>query len=92
MTDVVLAEAVWTLRSAFDQNDAEQLLAIRSLLNETAFACEDREAVTLAADMFGHGNCGFSDCLIVAKHARQGCDFTATFDRGMRKLPRVKML
>jgi predicted nucleic-acid-binding protein len=70
VTDVVLAEAVWTLRSAF----------------------EDRDAVTLAADMFEHGNCGFSDCLVVAKQARHGCDFTATFVRGMRKLPKVKLL
>jgi predicted nucleic-acid-binding protein len=92
VTDVVLAEAVWTLRSAFDQGKAEQLLAVRSLLNETAFAFEDRDAVAQAADMFEHGNCGFSDCLVVVKHARHGCDFTATFDRGMRKLPRVKLL
>ncbi len=92
VTDVVLAEAVWTLRSAFDQGKAEQLLAIRSLLNETAFAFEDRDAVAQAADMFEHGNCGFSDCLVVVKHARYGCAFTATFDRGMRKLPRVKLL
>ena len=92
VTDVVLAEAVWTLRSAFDQDKAAQLLAIRSLLNETAFAFEDRAALAQAADMFELGNCGFSDCLVVAKHARHGCDFTATFDRGMRKLPRVKLL
>jgi predicted nucleic-acid-binding protein len=92
VTDVVLAEAVWTLRSAFDQDKAQQLLAIRSLLNETAFAFEDRDAVNQAAEMFERGNCGFSDCLVVAKHARHGCNFTATLDRGMRKLPRVKVL
>ena len=92
VTDVVLAEAVWTLRSAFDQDKAAQLLAIRSLLNETAFAFEDRDALAQAADMFELGNCGFSDCLVIAKHARNGCDFTATFDRGMRKLPRVRLL
>lgn len=92
VTDVVLAEAVWTLRSAFDQDKAAQLLAGRSLLNETAFAFEDRDAVTQAAEVFAQGNCGFSDCLVVAKHARQACDFTATFDRGMRKLPGVKVL
>ena len=92
VTDVVMAEAVWTLRSAFDQDKAALLLAIRSLLNETAFTFEDRDAVTQATDMFEQGNCGFSDCLVVAKHARHGCDFTATFDRGMRKLPRVKLL
>ena len=87
VTDVVLAEAVWTLRSAFDQDKADQLLAVRSLLHEIAFAFDDREAVIQAAEMFERSNCGFTDCLIVAKHARHGCDFTATFDRGMRKLP-----
>ena len=92
VTDVVLAEAVWTLRSAFDQDKAAQLIAIRSLLDEIAFAFEDSEAVKQGAGLSEHGNGGFSDCLVAAKHARHGCDFTATFDRGMRKLPGVKLL
>jgi predicted nucleic-acid-binding protein len=92
VTDVVLAEAVWTLRSAFEQDKHAQSLAVRSLLEETAFAFEDREAIFTALSLFEAGSCGFADCLVVAKHARQGCDFTATFDRGMRKLPGVKVL
>ena len=67
------------------------MIAVRSLLHETAFAFDDREAVIQAVEMFERSNCGFSDCLIVAKHARQGCDFTATFDRGMRKLPGARV-
>jgi predicted nucleic-acid-binding protein len=92
VTDVVLAEAVWTLKAAFEQDRHGQLIAIRSLLEETAFAFEDRDAVAAALTLFETGSCGFADCLIVAKHARQGCDFTATFDRGMRTLPDVKVL
>ena len=92
VTDGVLAQAMWALRSAFDQDKAGQLIAVRSLLHETAFAFDDREAVIQAAEMFERGHCGFSDCLIVAKHARQGCDFTAAFDRGMRKLPGARVL
>ena len=92
VTDVVLVEAVWTLKSAFEQDKQAQLIAVRSLLEETAFAFEDREAVAQALTLFESGSCGFADCLVVAKHARQGCDFTATFDRGMRKLPGVKVL
>ena len=92
VTDVVLAEAIWTLRSAFDQDKQAQLMAVRSVLDETAFAFEDREAVAGALSLFESGSFGFADCLVVAKHARQGCDFTATFDRGMRKLPGVKVL
>lgn len=92
VTDVVLVEAVWTLKSAFEQDKHAQLIAVRSLLEETAFAFEDREAVATALTLFEVGTGGFADCLIVAKHARQGCDFTATFDRGMRKLPGVRVL
>lgn len=92
VTDVVLVEAVWTLKAAFNQDKGAQLTAVRSLLDETAFAFEDREAVAAAAALFEAGSCGFADGLVVAKHARQGCDFTATFDRGMRKLPGVKVI
>ena len=92
VTDVVLVEAVWTLKSAFEQDKHAQLLAVRSLLEETAFAFEDREAVESALTLFAAGSCGFADCLVVAKHGRAGCDFTATFDRGMRQLPGVKVL
>ena len=45
-----------------------------------------------AVEMFEHSELGFSDCLVAAKHARRGCDFTATFDRGMRKLPGVRVI
>jgi predicted nucleic-acid-binding protein len=92
VTDVVLVEAVWTLRSAFDQDKAALLIAVRSLLDETAFAFEDREVVSKAVLLFEQSSCGFSDCLIVATHAQLGCEFTATFDRGMRKQPSVKVL
>ena len=92
VTDVVLAEALWTLRSAYQQDKAAQGLAVRSLLDETAFAFEDRDSVAMALDLFEHHNCGFSDCLVAAKHRHLGCEFTATFDRSMRRLPDVKLL
>lgn len=92
VTDVVLAEALWTLRSAYEQDKSAQMLAVRSLLDEAAFAFEDREAVVLATALFGQSACGFSDCLIAAKHARLGCAFTATLDRRMRKLPGVQLI
>lgn len=92
VTDVVLAEAVWTLRSAYEQDKAAQLVAVRSLLAETAFAFESREAVVQAVSLFEQSACGFSDCLIAARHAQLGCDFTATLDRRMRKLPGVKVI
>ena len=92
VTDVVLAEAIWTLGSAYEQDKAAQRLAVSSLLAEAAFAFEDRAALERALTLFDESSCGFSDCLIVAKHAHHGCQFTATFDRGMRKLPGVRLV
>jgi predicted nucleic-acid-binding protein len=56
VTDVVLAQAVRTLQSSFDQDKAGQLIAVRSVLHETAFAFDDREAVVQAAEMFELSN------------------------------------
>ncbi len=92
VSDVVLAEATWALRSAYQQDKPALLLAVRSLLDETAFAFEDRDAVELAVTMFEDSACGFSDCLVAAKQARLGCAFTATFDRRMRRLPGVRVI
>ena len=92
VTDVVLAESIWTLKSAFDQDKNAQSIAVRSLLEETAFTFEDCEAVAAALDLSEAGSCGFADCLVVAQHARRSCNFAVTFDRGMRKLPGVRVL
>jgi predicted nucleic-acid-binding protein len=92
VSDVVLAEAVWTLGSVYAQAKAEQLKAVRSLLAEAAFAFESRDAVTAALAAAEQASCGFSDCLIAAKHAALGCTFTATFDKRMRKLAGVRVI
>lgn len=62
VADVVLAGAVRALESAFEQNKHAQLIAVRSLLEETAFAFEDRDAVAAALSPFEANSCGFADC------------------------------
>jgi predicted nucleic-acid-binding protein len=80
------------LRSAYDQGKPAQLMALHSLLDEAAFSFEDREAVRQATAWFATSQCGFSDCFIAAKHAHHECDFTATLDKAMRKLPGVQVI
>ena len=92
VTDVVLVEAVWTLRTVYQQDKAAQVMAVRSLLEETAFALQDRDGITHALALFEASNCGFSDCLVVARHQQTACTQTATFDRAMKKLPGVRLL
>jgi predicted nucleic-acid-binding protein len=70
VTNVVVAGAAWTLKSAFDQAKNAPLSAVSSLLEQTAFAFEDREAVARAVTLLDLGSCGFSGRLVVAQQAR----------------------
>lgn len=92
LCDVVLAEALWTLRAAYKQPKPALIAALKSLLGEPAFAFENRDALQQALASFGGGNIGFSDGLIAAKLAALGCEFAATFDKKMRAVAGVKLL
>ena len=89
---MVLAEAVRTLRSAYSQGKADQLNAVRCLLDESAFALESRDAVATALALCSRSSCSFTDCLIAAKYAGLGCEFTATSDKRMGKLDGVQLV
>lgn len=52
VTDIVLVEAASTLKSVFEQDKHAQLIAVRSLLEETPFAFEDRESVAATLTVF----------------------------------------
>ncbi len=75
------------------QPDARRIRGLPKFPHAVPLTAEQMdEAVAAALSLFeAAGSCGFADCLIVAKQARLGCDFSATFDRGMRKLPGVKV-
>ena len=54
---------------------------MRALLAEPMFAFEHRAAVQAAADAFESADCGFADCLIVAKNQALRCTGTVSFDQ-----------
>lgn len=90
--DVVLAEACWTLASVYQQPKAALLRALRGLLDEPMFGFDDRGAVEAAVAAFQDASCGFSDCLVVARHRASGCSATVTFDKRMQRLEGVSLL
>lgn len=92
LADVVLAEAIWTLRTVYEQPKSALVAALKKLLAQPAFAFENRPALEQAIASFSSTNAGFSDCLIAAKLTALGCDFSATFDKKMRALPGIKVL
>lgn len=92
LNDIVLAEAVWTLRGKYDTGKQELLLVLRGLFDTASFAFESRPVLINALAMYENSAADFPDCLIAAKNAAAGCGHTATFDRAMRGLPAVKLL
>ncbi len=92
INNIVLAETVWTLSSAYGQPKSAIAKTIRALLAEPAYAFEDRAVVQQALDSFLSSRAGFADCLIVVKNAFAGNAFTATFDKGLRTLPGARVV
>jgi predicted nucleic-acid-binding protein len=84
VNDVVLAETFWTLRKVYSLVRDDIILAARGLLSAKTFRFESREALESAVRMFETSSADFSDCLVAAKSLISGCDFTASFDKGMK--------
>lgn len=88
---VVLAEALWSLKSAYDYTRPQLATFIESLLGNAAFNLEEPGMVEDALQMYLAGKADFPDCLIFAKNARL-CTATLSFDKATRELPGTIML
>ena len=89
--DTVLVELVWTLARAYGRTRTDIVAALRALSSNATVTLESTAAVVAATDSYEQGSADFADCLLCTKAAMAGCEHVATFDRGMRGLPNVKM-
>ena len=92
IADTVLVEVVWTLSRAYERSRADLVSALRAMATHATLALESPSAVAEAIDAFEKGPADFADCLLCAKARAAGCGAVATFDRGMRTLPGVRLL
>lgn len=92
VSDTVLVELAWTLGRAYGRDRSDVVQALRALSSHATVALESAVAVREATDSFERGPADFADCLLCAKAAAAGCDQVATFDRGMKGLPAVRLL
>ncbi len=92
VSDVVLAELAGVLRSRYSLADEPIARAFRALLDNATLAWQSHAAVTQALQLYEQGGADFPDCLIVSLGSQHGCEATATFDRGMRSLPGVRVM
>ena len=92
ISDTVLVELVWTLARAYGRDRADVVAALRALCSNATVTMESPSAVRDATASFESGPADFSDCFLCAKAAGAGCEQVATFDRGMKGLPAVRLL
>ena len=86
VSQLVLLETEWLLRSRYGFSKIQLLEVIASLLDTRDIQLEDEQSVEEAIYQLKEANADFADCLIAARHRRLGCSATATFDARAVKL------
>lgn len=92
VAQTVLVEMAWVLMRTYGRSRADVAGALRALASNATVALEEAASVADALALFEAGSADLADCLLAARAARQEVEFLATFDRGMRSLPGVKLL
>lgn len=80
----VLCELEWVLVSRYRVSRIEIAAVLKRLLDNTAFAFEDRNVLLQALAAYRQSRAGFADHLIGAKAQAFGATTTYTFDRALR--------
>ncbi len=86
VSQLVLLETEWVLRSRYGFSKIQLLEVIASSLDTRDIQLEDEQSVEEAIYQWKEANADFADCLIAARHRRLGCSATATLDARAGKL------
>ena len=86
VSQLVLLETEWVLRSRYGFSKIQLLEVIASLLDTRDIQLEDEQSVEEAIYQWKEASADFADCLIAARYRRLGCSATATFDASAVKL------
>lgn len=87
VSQLVLMETAWVLRSRYGLSKDRIVATISSLLDTSDVRFEDEPAIEEALFTWKDASADFADCLIGAQNRRLGCRATATFDVKAAKLP-----
>lgn len=87
VSQLVLLETEWVLRSRYALPKAGIIAAISGLLDATDVQFEDEPAIEEALFVWKDSAADFADCLVGTRNRRLGCRATATFDVKASKLP-----
>ena len=87
VSQLVLLETEWVLRSRYSLRKNLIIEAVSGLLDATDVRFEDEPAIEEALFIWKDATADFADCLIGAKNRQLGCRATVTFDAKASKLP-----
>lgn len=87
VSQLVLLETEWVLRSRYDLPKSAIVETISGLLDADDLRFEDEPAIEEALFVWKEATADFADCLIGVRNRRLGCRATATFDAKAAKLP-----
>jgi predicted nucleic-acid-binding protein len=87
VSQLVLLETEWMLRSRYSLNKGQIIEAISGMLDASDIEFEDEPAIEEALFIWKDTTADFADCLIGARNRRLGCRATATFDVKSSRLP-----
>jgi predicted nucleic-acid-binding protein len=80
--DVVLAEFVWTCRSAFKQSREAIHRRLQAIADSTEFVVARPEVFERVVHAYGSQKSDFADWLVGLSNLDQGLEYTLTFDKG----------
>ena len=93
VSQIVLAETIWVLRSIYKLDHATLAGAVDMLLGHESFTLEDPDVVVAALEQYRQRPAlGFTDCLVLEIARRAGHLPMGTFDRALSKLDGAERL
>jgi predicted nucleic-acid-binding protein len=91
ISQLVLLECEWVLRSRYGLAKDEILGAFSGLLDSNEVRVEDEACVEEALYVWKDSGAEFADCLIGAKYRALGCSATVSFDARAAKVPGFRL-
>lgn len=85
LAPIVVAEAVWVLRSVYGHERAAIAAALSAILRADGIAADERDTLLEALDVMVQQNVAFPDAYI-AVSARQAAAAVCTFDSDFKRL------
>jgi predicted nucleic-acid-binding protein len=92
LTDIVLCELDWVLRSAYAVPADRRIATLQALLDDPGFVFENRERALSAVEAATAGGGDLADHLLGLRARELSASTTYTFDRELRGDPRFTVI